>query len=102
MLKVTVASSALDHLSGVSKVSGKPYSMFKQTVYFHTVDKDGVEQLYPEKGNLLVEKDSAGNGIPYLAGIYHVHPSSFRLDRNGGLEVATRLVRVAVAPVKPI
>lgn len=102
MLKVTVASSALDHISGLSKTSGKPYSMFKQTVYFHTVDKDGVEQLYPEKGNVLVEKDAAGNGLAYPPGIYYLHPSSFRLDRNGGLEVATRLVRAPVVPVKPV
>ena len=93
MLKVTVASAALDHISGTSKVSGKPYSLFKQTVYFHTVDKDGAEFLYPEKGNLLVEKDAQGNGLAYAAGTYDLHPSSFKLDRNGSLEVATRLVR---------
>lgn len=96
MLKVTVASSALDHIHGISKVSQKPYSMFKQTVYFHTVDKDGVEMLYPEKGSVLVDKDVNGNGIPYIAGIYNIHASSFRLDRNGALEVAPRLIRVVV------
>lgn len=98
MLKVTVASAALDHIAGVSKVSGKPYSMFKQVVYFHTVDKDNVEMLYPEKGAVLAEKDTNGNGIPYAPGVYLLHPSSFRLDRNGGLEVAARLVKM---PVKP-
>ena len=99
MLKVTVASAALDHISGISKVSGKPYSLFKQVVYFHTVDKDGVEMLYPEKGSVLVEKDTNGNGLAYSAGIYELHPSSFRLDRNGALEVAARLVR---KPIKTI
>lgn len=99
MLKVTVASAALDHIQGIAKVSGKPFSFFKQTVYFHTVDKDGVELLYPEKGNLLVEKDANGNGIAYSAGSYDLHPSSFRLDRNGSLECATRLVRRAVKAV---
>ena len=94
MLKVTVASAALDHITGTSKVSGKPYSMFKQVVYFHTVDKDGVPMLYPEKGAVLVEKDASGNGLAYPAGIYALHPSSFRLDRNGSLEVAARLVAV--------
>lgn len=94
MLKVTVASSSLDHMQGIAKITQKPYSMFKQTVYFHTVDKDGVEMLYPEKGNILVEKDVHGNGIAYAPGIYQLHPSSFRLDAYGGLEVATRLVRV--------
>lgn len=93
MLKVTVASAALDNISGISKISGKPYSLFKQTVYFHTVDKDGVELMYPEKGNLLVERDAQGNGLAYAPGIYDLHPSSFKLDRNGSLEVATRLVR---------
>lgn len=97
MLKVTVASAALDNISGVSKISGKPYSLFKQTVYFHTVDKEGVELMFPEKGNLLVERDAQGLGIPYPVGLYDVHPSSFKLDRNGSLEVATRLVR---RPVK--
>lgn len=96
MLKVTVASAALDNIAGIGKISGKPYSLFKQTVYFHTVDKDGVEAMYPEKGNILVEKDAQGNGIAYAPGIYELHPSSFRLDRNGGLEVATRLARKTV------
>lgn len=96
MLKVTVASAALDNIAGISKISGKPYSLFKQTVYFHTVDKDGVELLYPEKGNLLVERDAQGNGLAYAPGIYDLHPSSFKLDRNGSLEVATRLVRRVV------
>lgn len=96
MLKVTVASTALDHLSGNSKVSGKPYSMFKQVVYFHTVDKEGVENMFPEKGAVLAEKDTQGNGIPYPAGSYFLHPSSFRLDKNGGLEVAARLVKMPV------
>lgn len=96
MLKVTVASASLDHIAGTSKVSGKPYSMFKQVVYFHTVDKDGVEMLYPEKGQVLAEKDAQGNGIPYAPGSYLLHPSSFRLDRNGGLEVAARLVKIPV------
>lgn len=97
MLKVTVASASLDHIAGISKVSGKPYSMFKQTVYFHTVDKENVENMFPEKGSVLVEKDANGNGLAYTPGVYILHPSSFRLDRNGGLEVATRLVRPAKA-----
>ena len=97
MLKVTVASAALDHIAGTSKASGKPYSLFKQTVYFHTVDKEGIELLYPEKGVVLTEKDSQGNGIPYAPGIYDIHPSSFRLVSYGSLEVVTRLVR---RPVK--
>lgn len=98
MLKVTVASSALDHMTGLGKESGKPYSMFKQTVYFHTVDKDGVPNMFPEKGNVLVEKDAHGNGLAYAPGVYQLHPSSFRLDNYGGLQVATRLVALASKP----
>lgn len=102
MLKVTVASSALDPITGISTKTGKPYSLFKQTVYFHIVDKNGVEELYPEKGNVLVEKDAAGNGLSYPSGTYFVHPSSFKLGAYGGLEIATRLVRQTAAPAKTV
>lgn len=92
MIRVTVASVDLQHLHGTSKVSGKPYSMFKQVVYYHTLDKIGGPLPYPEKGEVMVDKDNVGQGIPYAIGIYQLHPSSLYLDRNGALTIAPKLV----------
>lgn len=89
-IKVTVASASLDLIPYTSK-NGKTGSLFKQTVYFHTVDKENVPMMFPEKGSILVEKDANGNGLAYAPGVYQVHPSSFKLGAFGSLEVATRL-----------
>lgn len=91
MIKITVASAELQHLHGNAKATGRPYSMFKQVVYFHTLDKNGQPLPYPEKGEVMVDKDNLGQGIPYQPGIYQLHPSSLYLDRNGGLVVAPKL-----------
>jgi Helix-destabilising protein len=91
MIKVTVHSAELRHIHGNAKATGKPYSMFSQVVYFHTLGRDGNPNPFPEKGEILVEKDSVGQGIPYAPGDYLLHPNSFYVGRNGALEVAPKL-----------
>ena len=98
MIKITVHSADLQHLHGTSKVSGKAYSMFKQVAYFHTLDKTGNPLPFPEKGEVMVEKDNVGQGIPYAPGLYQLHPSSLYLDRNGQIAVAPKLVPLQSKP----
>lgn len=92
MIKVTVHSAVLDHKTGNARATGKPYSMFEQVVYFHTLDKAGNPNPFPEKGRILVDKDPAGNGIAYQPGEYLLHPASVYVDQYGGLSVAPKLV----------
>jgi len=91
MIKVTVSSTDLNHIHGTAKGTNKPYSFFKQSVYFHTLDKQGNPNPYPEKGEVSVDKDNVGQGIPYAPGDYVLHPASLYVDRNGNLAVAPRL-----------
>ena len=93
MIKVTVSSSDLNHVQGIAKATGKQYSFYKQSVYFHTLDKSGNANPYPEKGEVLVEKDAVGQGVAYAPGEYILHPASLYLDRNGNLAVAPRLAQ---------
>lgn len=94
MIKVTVSSTELRHIKGVSKVSQKPFDFHTQTVYFHTLDKQGNPNPYPEKGEVIVERDPASQiATAYPAGEYVLHPGSLYVNRNGGLEVAPKLAQ---------
>lgn len=88
MIRVTVAQTAVRELSGNSKVSGKPYHLRFQTAYAHTVDADGNVPPYPEKFELILDKDQNA----YQPGEYTFAPSSIYIDRDGKLAVSPRLV----------
>jgi len=94
MIKVTVAQSTVRELSGVGKTSGKPYSMRFQTAYAHTVDKEGNTPPYPEKIEIILDKDQPA----YAVGDYQLHPSAVYVDRDGKLAISPRL---APLPRKP-
>lgn len=91
MIKVTVAQSTVREMSGVGKTSGKPYHLRFQTAYVHTVDKDGNTPPYPEKIEVILDKDQT----PYPVGEYQLHPSAIYVDRDGRLAVSPRLAPVA-------
>lgn len=95
MIKVTITSAELRQMQGNSKTSGKPYNLFFQTAYFHTLDKAGNPNAFPEKAEIIVEKDEVGNGKAYAPGAYILHPASIYVGRNGDLGVAPRLVPAA-------
>lgn len=88
MIKVTVAQTTVRRMKGIGKVSGKPYDMQMQTVYLHTVDRDGNTPPYPEKSEVILEADAA----PYAVGDYSMHPSSVYVDRQGNASLSMRLV----------
>lgn len=91
MIKVTVAQSTVKELSGVGKTSGKPYAMRIQSGYAHTVDKDGNVPPYPEKIEMILDKDQPS----YPVGEYQLHPSSVYVDRDGRLAISPRLAPLA-------
>ncbi|HWI05604.1 MAG TPA: single-stranded DNA-binding protein [Acidimicrobiales bacterium] len=95
MLKVTVSSPEVRTRSGISKAKNKPYTMHSQTVYFHTLGRDGKPNAYPDKGEILLDTDEHGNPKPYAPGEYQLHPTSFYVGDYGSLAVSPRLVPLA-------
>ena len=96
MLKFTVVSAAVRELNGTSAKSGKAYALRFQTVYAHTVDRDGVVAPFPEKLEVILDTGAQ----PYAPGDYTLHPSAVYVDQNGRLACSPRLVpvkRVAAA-----
>jgi len=92
MIKVTVPQGELRHMQGNAKASGKPYSLFFQTVYLHTLGKDGKPHQFPEKAEIIVEKNDHGQGLAYGPGEYQLHPASVYVDRSGDVKVAPKLI----------
>lgn len=94
-IKAIVHSAEVRHQQGNAKASGKPYSLYFQTAYIHTMDRQGNPNPYPEKFEVILEKDAVGNPIVHQPGEYLLHPSSVYVGRFGSLEISPRL-----APVK--
>lgn len=88
MIKVEIHSAELQTINYTSKRNGQPAQMFKQEAYVHLMDRQGKAKPYPEKTSLPVPLDQNGRPQAYAAGVYQLHPSSFYLDRFGGLSVA--------------
>jgi hypothetical protein len=93
MIKITVAQTGVKNINGTS-AKGKPYSMSFQTAYAHTVDRDGNPPPFPEKFEILLDKDQQ----PYSVGDYQLHPSSVYIDQNGRLAVSARLTPLSKKP----
>ena len=101
MIQVSVTSTEVRNQSGTAKATGKPYSMNFQTVWFHTVDRNGVKNPYPEKAEIILEKDAQGAALFYPVGEYTLAPQSVYVDRSGDLAIAPRLVPLKAATPRP-
>jgi len=99
MLKVSVTSTVVRNQSGTGKVSQKPYSLNFQTAWFHTYDRDGTKNPFPEKVEIILDKNSDGAPLFYAAGDYQLHPNSIYVDQNGKLAIQPRLIPLQAAPV---
>jgi hypothetical protein len=93
MIKVTIASTDVRNQSGIGKASGKPYDMNFQTAYVHTMDKACNVNAFPEKVELVLDKNPvSGAVISYPVGEYLMAPSSIYVDRSGNLALRPLLV----------
>lgn len=95
MIKVTVHSTEVRHQSGVSKTTGKPYSMDFQEVWFHLFDRAGKPEPFPTKVEISLEHNAEGAALFYKLGEYTLHPSSIYVDRTGNLVTRPRLLTAA-------
>jgi hypothetical protein len=88
MIKVTITSTDVRNMKGLGKVSQKPYDLNFQTMYVHTVDKMGNTNPYPEKTEIILDKDpNSGAALFYPAGEYVLSPASIQIDRMGNLDL---------------
>ena len=85
MIKVTVPQAAPREIRARD---GRIFHV--QTVYLHLFERDGKPMPYPEKTDVFLDTDQAGNAKPYAPGEYHLHPSSIYLDEKRRLAVAPR------------
>lgn len=93
MIKITVASAALNEIPYTDKKDQSQKVLRLQHAYAHTVDSDGVPGLYPEKFEFIVPKTG-----PLAPGEYIYHPSAFYVQ-NGRMKLAdSRFVPLKTAP----
>lgn len=98
MLNVTITSDRLREMKGIGKTSGQPYHLFFQDAYFYTFGPDGKPNELPDKAEIMLEKDQAGNPVKYAPGKYQLHPSSVFIGRDG---LSIKPVLVPVGTAKP-
>jgi len=96
MIQVSVTSTEVRNQSGIAKTTQKPYSMNFQTVWLHTFDRAGQKNPFPEKVEIILDKNDQGIPQHYAVGEYQLHPSSIFVGRDGKAGLSPRLV-----PLKP-
>jgi hypothetical protein len=101
MIQVSVTSTEVRNQSGNAKATGKPYSLNFQTAWVHTFDKQGVKNPYPEKVEIILDKDAQGAALFYPVGEYTLAAQSVYVDRSGNLAIAPRLVPLKAATPRP-
>lgn len=97
MIQVSVTSTEVRNQSGNAKASGKPYSLNFQTVWLHTYARNGVKNPYPEKTEIILEKDANGAAQYYPIGEYVLAPESIYVDRGGNAAISARLTAIKPA-----
>ena len=94
MIQVSVTSTEVRNQRGTAKASGKAYDLNFQTVWFHTYVRQGNKNPYPEKSEIILEKNEQGQALFWPIGEYTLAPSSVYVDRSGNLAIAPRLVSI--------
>ena len=98
MIKVSVTSTEVRNQSGNAKATGKAYSLNFQTVWMHTYDRKGHPNPYPEKVEIILDKNEQGAALFWPIGEYTLAPESVYVSRNGDLAILPRLVPLKPAP----
>ena len=98
MIQISVKSTDVRNQSGTAKASGKAYSLNFQTVYAHTYDRNGKPNPYPEKVEIILDKDTNGAALFWPIGEYTLAPESVYVDRSGNMAVSPRLQKLVSTP----
>lgn len=95
MIKVKVESTHVECNKGVSN-AGKPYQIFKQTVWAMFMDATGVYEPYPRKAKLTVQSEADA----YPVGNYLLSPSCFGLNKWDEFEIRSPKLIPATASIQ--
>lgn len=96
MIQISVKSTDVRNQRGTARASGKAYDINFQTVWAHTSDRNGNPNPYPEKVEIILDKNEQGAALFYPVGEYTLAPNSIYVDRSGNLSITPRLL-----PLKP-
>ena len=94
MIQVSVTSTEVRNQSGNAKANGKPYSLNFQTVWFHLYDRVGNKNPYPEKCEIILDKNEQGAALFYPVGEYVLADHSHYIDQNGKFQTSPKLVAI--------
>jgi hypothetical protein len=97
MMKIEIVDTVVDNFSGVSKKSGKPFSIDSQKGYFH---QDGLQ--YPKEVKINLQKNEHGQATPYSVGFYQLSPASFYVDKFNNLAVQPVLIALPAQQVNTL
>lgn len=92
MIQISVKSTEVRNQRGTGKTSGKAYDLSFQTVWAHTSDRKGNPNPFPEKVEIILDKNDQGAALFYPIGEYTLAPNSVYVDRSGNLSISPRLV----------
>ena len=87
MIKIVVSSPVIVERKGIAKASGNEYHLRIQTAHAYTVDEHGTICEFPDRFEILLDKEQA----PYPRGSYMLSPSAVFVSREGRMEVRPRL-----------
>lgn len=93
MIKIEIKSAEVYSKSGISKKSGKPYTIREQDAWAFVSDREGKPQPYPARIRLHLFDDQQ----PYPAGVYQLVPASITVDRFSSLSISPVLVPLAAS-----
>lgn len=90
MIKIEIKSATVEEFSGISKKSGKSFTMRNQTGYANLVDRSG--EILRQAVKITLEDNQA----PYAPGQYQLAPNSIYVDSFSRLMIG----RVVLMPVQ--
>ena len=97
MIKVLIKNTDIEAFSGVGKVSGKPFSVRKQTGWAYIADRNGKAQDFPERIDIALQSKDGVDQPAYPVGEYTLSPLSVSKGDYDQLQIRN----VILDPVRP-
>lgn len=94
MIKLQVVNAQAREIAYTDKKTGRPATIYFQTVYAFTHDRDGNPAPFPEKVEIVLDRTDGGQPKVFPVGDYTLPPSAIYVDPRGRLAIAPRLVPV--------
>jgi hypothetical protein len=77
MIRIEIKSTDIFPFSGISKATGKPFSIRNQEAYAYTFDDHGNPRPYPELVKISLDEQQ----LPFPVGFYILKPESVFVDK---------------------